>query len=237
MPDQDHPKELPADLQLADGREAMLKATFSPFMIEVKELIARASMVKVSWIEDTDAMGQAREIRLKLKKIRTSVEARRKDLKANVLREGKAIDGMANVLKYLIVPHEKELKEKEETAKRHLEEQQSKLLAQRSEELRAVGCNPSGFDLKTMEEHTYQELLNAMTAMHKAKMAAAPPEPPAAPAPAGGPPEPPAAVQHSPVEVLHSNESTEQLNQAASLYSNPITCPHCGGVFESPEGA
>lgn len=55
----------------------------------------------------------AREGRLFLKEKRVAIETARKELKEQSLREGKAIDGIANVLKALIVPLEEHLEKQE----------------------------------------------------------------------------------------------------------------------------
>lgn len=77
-------------------------------------------------------MEMARVGRLFLREKRIAVEKARKSLKEQALREGKAIDGIANVLKALIVPIEEyldkqehfvEIKAKEEEERKRLEEE------------------------------------------------------------------------------------------------------------------
>lgn len=58
-------------------------------------------------------MKMARVGRLELREKRISIEKARKELKEQALREGKAIDGIANVLKALIVPIEEYLESQE----------------------------------------------------------------------------------------------------------------------------
>jgi len=58
-------------------------------------------------------MKLARTGRLFLREKRTAIEKARKELKEQALREGKAIDGIANVLKALIVPIEEYLTKQE----------------------------------------------------------------------------------------------------------------------------
>lgn len=77
-------------------------------------------------------MEMARVGRLFLKEKRIAIEKSRKKMKEDVLREGKAIDGIANVLKALIVPIEEyldkqehfvEIKAKEEAERLRIEEE------------------------------------------------------------------------------------------------------------------
>jgi len=79
----------------------------------------------------TAEMAMARAGRLFLKEKRIAIENARKQLKEQALREGKAIDGISNVLKALIVPIEEyldkqehfvEIRQKEAEARRLVEE-------------------------------------------------------------------------------------------------------------------
>lgn len=67
---------------------------------------AKAKTIKVTRADQISDMKIAGVGRLALKKERCSIETARKELKEQALREGKAIDGIANVLKALIVPIE-----------------------------------------------------------------------------------------------------------------------------------
>ena len=64
----------------------------------------KAKMLKVTDASQATEMKMAREGRLFLQKKRLDIEHTRKELKAQSLRECKAIDGIANVLKGLIEP-------------------------------------------------------------------------------------------------------------------------------------
>lgn len=70
---------------------------------------ARAKEIVVTSALQTDEMAMARTGRLLLRDKRIAIEKTRKQLKEQALREGKAIDGIANVLKELIVPIEEHL--------------------------------------------------------------------------------------------------------------------------------
>jgi hypothetical protein len=68
-------------------------------------------------------MKKAKEYRIRLKNLRVNAEKTRKDLKEESLRKGKAIDGVANIIKYLIEPIENYLEDQEKFAEK-LEKQQ-----------------------------------------------------------------------------------------------------------------
>lgn len=73
----------------------------------------KAKTIIVTSGDQKEAIAQAREGRLELKEKRVAIEKSRKELKEQSLREGKAIDGIANVLKALIVPIEDYLEQQE----------------------------------------------------------------------------------------------------------------------------
>ncbi|HJX50431.1 MAG: hypothetical protein A2Y62_21215 [Candidatus Fischerbacteria bacterium RBG_13_37_8] len=93
----------------------------------------KAKSIVVTDESQTTDMEMARVGRLFLKEKRVAIEKARKSLKEQALREGKAIDGIANVLKALIVPieeyldkqeHFAENKAKEEAERKRIEEEQ-----------------------------------------------------------------------------------------------------------------
>ena len=90
----------------------------------------RAKTITVTSADQTAEMSLARVGRLFLREKRIAIEKSRKELKEQCLREGKAIDGISNVLKALISPIEDylekqerfvEIKEAEEREKIRLE--------------------------------------------------------------------------------------------------------------------
>ena len=73
----------------------------------------KAKTIIVTDASQKSEMEMARVGRLFLREKRIAVEKARKNLKEQALREGKAIDGIANVLKALIVPIEEYLDKQE----------------------------------------------------------------------------------------------------------------------------
>jgi len=88
---------------------------------DVFELVDRweaaAKEIVVTDEKQTHIMAAARSLRLEIRERRLAVETNRKSQKEDVLREGRAIDGLANMLKGLMVPLEKYLGEQEDFAK------------------------------------------------------------------------------------------------------------------------
>lgn len=102
-------------------KESGLEASKAQFILEkfqgyfaiAAEWEATAATIIVTDAKQTDKMDMARKGRLILREKRIAVEKARKELKEQALREGKAIDGIANVLKALIVPIEEHLERQE----------------------------------------------------------------------------------------------------------------------------
>jgi len=102
-------------------RESGLETTKAQFILEKFQNyfeVAAAWEKKAKTIVVTNEtqiaeMQMARVGRLFLREKRIAVEKSRKELKEQALREGKAIDGIANVLKALIVPTEEYLEQQE----------------------------------------------------------------------------------------------------------------------------
>lgn len=146
------------DFGLTVEKQNELADRFNPFMETVNGLIATAATIKVESVADFEAMQLARTTRLSLKAVRVDVEKTRKDLKEASMREGKAIDGMANIIKYLIVPAEKQLQDHEDFVKKIEQERIDKIVADRTDTLSALGVDCSCFDLANMKGAAFESL-------------------------------------------------------------------------------
>lgn len=110
-------------------KESGLEETKSNFLLEkfkdyfniASEWEVRASTIVVTSDNQKVEMELARTGRLFLREKRIAIEKSRKELKEQSLREGKAIDGIANVLKALIVPIEEYLDKQEHFIELRLE--------------------------------------------------------------------------------------------------------------------
>lgn len=86
---------------------------FQDYFQLASEWETKAKTIVVTKESQTADMKMARVGRLELREKRLAIENARKELKEQSLREGKAIDGIANVLKALIVPIEEYLEKQE----------------------------------------------------------------------------------------------------------------------------
>lgn len=94
---------------LEKSKADFLLKNFQNYFEIAAEWEKKAMVIKVTDKNQIAEMKMAREGRLFLKEKRLAIEKARKELKEQSLREGRAIDGIANVLKALIVPIEEYL--------------------------------------------------------------------------------------------------------------------------------
>jgi fused signal recognition particle receptor len=98
---------------LEETKAQFILTKFQNFFELAAEWEKKAKSIVVTNELQTAEMDMARVGRLFLREKRISVEKVRKELKEQALREGKAIDGIANVLKALIEPIEEHLEKQE----------------------------------------------------------------------------------------------------------------------------
>jgi len=159
--------------QLPAESQRNLLDSFQPHYQAACDLIEQARNITVTDATQLTEMKQARTIRLALKDVRVSVDKARKSLKEESLRTGKAIDGMANVLKYMIEPAENRLDEMEKFAERAEAERKANLQSSRLELLAALKIDSSFYDLANMPESTFATLLDTTRLAHESRIAAA----------------------------------------------------------------
>lgn len=170
------PQELATAVQsagLAAESAHTLESKFAPLFAEAKSLVVQAQNITVTDASQVTQMKLARTVRLALRNVRIRAEGERKSLKEDSLRRGKAIDGVYNVLAYLVEPVEEKLKAAEEFAERLDADRKAKLKAEREESLRPFGVNTDFYDLANMPADAWNELFAGAVAAHKAKEEAA----------------------------------------------------------------
>ncbi len=146
-------EELPVD----DGQK--LLNAFKDCTSDLYLHLDTAKKIKVDNVDDKESMKAARETRLHLKNIRVEVEKKRKELKEDSLRYGRAIDGVANILKQMIEPIENYLLKQEEFAIEQERVRLRELVMQRESELLQLEVDTTHFDLSNMAEDAFSQLL------------------------------------------------------------------------------
>ena len=110
-------EKLVSESDLDSTKAAVLLENFRDYFQIASEWEVKARAIVVTDAGQKAEMDMARVGRLFLREKRLAVEKTRKSLKEQALREGKAIDGIANVLKAVIVPIEQYLGEQENFVK------------------------------------------------------------------------------------------------------------------------
>ena len=152
----------------------VLRASFDTLFAQAEEWTERARGIRVTSLDQKREMKLARESRLALREIRVKAEHTRKRLKEDSTRRGKAIDGMANIIKALIEPIEIHLLEQETFAERHEQARKSELRSAREEALRALGTDPAPYaNLGETDEATWAATLQDAKDAHAARAEAA----------------------------------------------------------------
>lgn len=147
--------------ELDKPKAQILLENFTGFFDQAKEWEMKAKSLVVTDASQVAEMRLAREARLALKEIRVNAEKRRKDLKEQSLREGRAVDGIANVIKALIVPIEEHLEKQEKFAEFEEQRKKDALLAERVAQLRDYVQDTNLYNLADMTEQGFTELLES----------------------------------------------------------------------------
>lgn len=142
---------------LAEDSALALRGQFADYYGTIVEWRVKASLVTKP--EDPTHQKIAREVRLGLRKVRCEVENTRKALKADSLARGKAIDGFANVLKYLCEPVEAALLDVEQYAERQEAARVAAIVADRQNALVSLGADPTPYNLAAMDDQTFELVL------------------------------------------------------------------------------
>lgn len=143
---------------VSDSRAKELVEAFGGPFNEVGEILSTYETIKVTDVDQVEEMQKAREMRLALKNARTTVERKRKELKEDSLKTGRAIDAVARFVKETIEPAEQYLEQQEKFRQIKEEAQRAERLAARTEAIAKVG-DPALYNLRDMEEDAFQQLL------------------------------------------------------------------------------
>lgn len=154
--------------QVEQKTQTTLMENFSPLFDEAVKWKEEAQSIIVTNLKQTDLMQRAREIRLNLRQIRVNADKTRKNLKEDALRYGKAVQGVYNVIEYLIKPLENHLEDQEKYGERLIEKQREEVKAKRWAELEPLAeYIPVSIDLSDMTEDDYQKLLRGAQIQQK----------------------------------------------------------------------
>jgi hypothetical protein len=148
---------------LPENRVQSLLDSYAEPYKKAKEVIKEAKGIVVTSADQIEEMKKARKVRLQLRDIRVHAENTRKTLKEDSLREGKAIDGMYNIIEALIKPVEKYLEDQEKFAEIQRQKELEKEHERRVELLTPYVPDITVYSLspQVMSNETFNNLLES----------------------------------------------------------------------------
>ncbi len=171
--------ELPKELRVVIAENGLteesakgLLSDFKPMFAAAHALADRARSIQVTDATQVTEIKLSRAVRLELRTIRVDAEKKRKALKEDSLRRGRAIDGIYHVLAYLVEPLEQKLLENEEFAERAEAARKAKLKAEREGIVAELGADPNMYQLGEMTAEAFTQLVDGIRLAKEAKAAA-----------------------------------------------------------------
>jgi hypothetical protein len=164
--------DVPEIKAVTTDRAKELLGNFSAFLEKASEWEQKARSLIVTDESQKDLMKSAHEGRMILKNLRGDVEDKRKEMKEQSLREGKAIDGIANAIKAVIIPLEEHLEKQEKFAENIENARKQALYEERVEKLAPYVSSVVAFDLKNMTDEAFNEILSGQKMAYEARIAA-----------------------------------------------------------------
>lgn len=146
---------------LEKSKAQQIKEVFEPMaeMIKNFETVYGELLTEVASGITEELSAKAKRLRLGISKVRINAEKARKEQKAEYLRAGKAIDGVANILKWAVEEKENKLREIENHFILIEQERLKKLQQDRAEKLSAYVDDADQRDLTKFEEDEFNALL------------------------------------------------------------------------------
>jgi hypothetical protein len=155
----------------SDVEEATAKniiESFKPFYDDAIAIVEDAKSIIVTSEEQKDEIEKAHGYRMKLRTIRTSADKKRKELKEDSLKYGKAVQGVYNFIEESVSGVESYLQEQEDFV---TIQEEKKISATRA--IRTNGINPfitfvpEGIDFGTMSDEGFNRLLSGAKVLYQ----------------------------------------------------------------------
>lgn len=145
--------------ELDPGRAGAIIDTLGPFVAEAGRLTAEAATINVTDASQRIAIRRAGEIRKALVKVRTGTDAAHKELKADVLALGRAMDECRRWITDRTKPFELKMAEYESFEERQEQARVAALKAEREAALAPYGVDTRFMLLEKMDAQAFADLL------------------------------------------------------------------------------
>lgn len=166
--------ETPELQAIEQSKAEQIKTTFEPMVQMLSELEAQYSEV-VAESENgitKEVTAKAKRVRIDIGKVRIATEKIRVAQKEEYLRAGKAIDGVSNILKWVVTDKENKLKEIEDYFEIQEQKRIEALQLQRAEMLLPYVTDAFERKLAEMEEDVWNAYLAAKKKEHEDRLEA-----------------------------------------------------------------
>jgi len=157
---------------IEESKAKQLEKVFIPMVEKFKELEEQYNEVLANKVITKEVCANAKVITRKYVKVRTETDDRHKIAKKSNLIEGRAIDGLKNLVKYACNDHEESLKKVSNHFERSEAEKLEKLREQRNSILEKYDINPGVGDPALMSEDIWKHYINSVELDHNAKVEA-----------------------------------------------------------------
>lgn len=161
------------DQGVAQENARQLIVAFGAPFEEAGAILADYRTIEVTQEDQFDLMAEARSKRLALKEIRVGVEKKRKELKEDSLRTGRAIDSVAKFVKETIEPAESYLELQEKFAEIKQAERAAAVKSERIAKLSQYTSDLSIYNLDSLDQAQFDSLLATLKTQKEAAEAAA----------------------------------------------------------------
>ena len=145
-------------------------AIFSPFMVTLKQLSDKATVVNHDNPTAIDAK-IAREVRLALVKNRTATGTKKDESKSTLMAEANLIQNLHNVVVNSSKLIEADLEEVEKFAENKEKERKAALAIERAAMFEPYRTDLTGYDLGTMADNVFSDLLESQKLLHEKRIA------------------------------------------------------------------
>ncbi len=135
--------------QLEQTTSVLLMDSFTPFYEQAKQWIEKAKMLKVTDASQKNEIKMAGVARKALKEIRVNADKKRKELKEDSTRYGKAVQSAYNLIESLIKPTEEYLLQKERNEKARIERKLAEVKAKELPKVIKVGVQSMSAEERT----------------------------------------------------------------------------------------
>lgn len=157
-------KEVAKDLPKSKAKE--LEKTLNPMIEQLKSMELEFNSISAKEISPV-VCSEAKELRLRMVKNRTALDKERKRLKADILLQGNAIQGVYNLYLSVAKPLEDSLKAKEMYYELIEEEKKRDLTENRLQLLRGAGIENEivGVNLGDLDDESWEAFFNGQKAL------------------------------------------------------------------------